>query len=93
MYRFIPTHNFVMRITDVPVLRTFFTIYLMEENDAKREQIDDDFWEELNQLPPSESLFLKERMRETLKKLPEILEEYEKEIDAYLKKRPIKKAA
>jgi hypothetical protein len=83
----------VMELTDDAVLRTFFTLYFMAENDIEQAKIEQSFWTVLEELQPSEQITMKEKLRQTLRNVQPIVEELGRDADLYLAHSQPKKAA
>jgi hypothetical protein len=62
--------NVVSRLTDDPVFRTFFTLYLMAEGDDERHRLDDRFWKEADQLPELEQQLMRAELTRCFLRLP-----------------------
>lgn len=82
-----------MQLTDDAVLRTFFTLYFMADEDVEKAQIENVFWHELELLPDSEKGMMKEKLRQTLYNLQPILDEFKQDVEIYVAKWQPKKAA
>jgi hypothetical protein len=83
----------VMQLTDDAVLRTFFTLYFMAEEDSEKAQIEQTFWNELELLPDSEKKMMKEKLRQTLFNVQPIVDEFRQDVEAYVEKWQPRKAA
>jgi hypothetical protein len=86
-------HNMVMELTDDAVLRTFFTLYFMADNDIEQAKIEQSFWAVLEELPSSEKSLMKEKLRKTLFNVQPIVEELGRDVEVYLAHSQPKKAA
>ena len=68
--RYALVQDVVNRLTDDPIFRTFFTLYLMAEGDAERDLLDERFWKEAGQLPESEQQLLRAELTRCFLRLP-----------------------
>jgi hypothetical protein len=84
MYKYISVNKIVMKVTDDEALRTFFTLYLMEEDEAKRDQIDEQFWQDLDVLPDEKKALLREKLKASFRKLPEAVAEWGQDVDNFI---------
>lgn len=93
MNKYSTVHNMVMELTDDAVLRTFFTLYFMADNDIEQAKIEQSFWTVLEKLPLSEKNLMKEKLRKTLYNVQPIVEELGRDVEVYLAHSQPKKAA
>jgi hypothetical protein len=93
MNRYSDVHNMVMALTDDAVLRTFFTLYFMADDEAEQAKIEQLFMKELEVSQPSERSLMKEKLRKTLYNAQPIVQELGHDVDVYLAKSQPKIAA
>ena len=70
MDKYISINKIVMKVTDDEALRTFFTLYLAEDDERKRDALDDQFWAEIDILPENERLIMQQKFAACFQKLP-----------------------
>lgn len=75
MNRYIIVQDIVTRLTDDPVFRTFFTLYLMAESDAEREALDARFWRDVSELESGKQKLLRAELSRTFLRLPTLIDQ------------------
>jgi hypothetical protein len=93
MYKYRNVNKLVMQLTDDEALRTFFTIYLMCENEEERSKIDETFMGEIELLEDAEKVIIKEKLKQSLLNLPKLLNQLEQNVNVILEKQKMSKAA
>jgi hypothetical protein len=93
MYKYRNVNKLVMQLTDDEALRTFFTLYLMCENEDERSKIDETFMAEIELLEHTEKVIIKEKLKQSLLNLPKLLNQLEQNVNFMLEKQKMKKAA
>ena len=93
MYKYRNVNKLVMQLTDDEALRTFFTLYLMCENEVERSKIDETFMSEIDLLEGNEKVIIKEKLKQSLLNLPKLLNQLELNVNLLLKKQKMSKAA
>lgn len=84
MNKYISAHKIVMKLTEDEALRTFFTLYFMEDDDVKRDIIDAEFWAEVNLLPDSEKAIMKEKLRQTFRNFHSVVAEWGADVEHFI---------
>lgn len=82
-----------MQVTEDEALRTFFTLYLIEEDEAKRAIIDKAFWAEVEALPENQRVMMRQKLSACFHQLPSVVAEWGNDVDAFIAKYQPKKAA
>jgi hypothetical protein len=93
MDKYISISKIVMNITEDALLRTFFTVYLFEDDDAKRNIIDEQFWADLERLPDNQKATMREKFRACFKQLPFVVAQWGQDVDAYIATQQLRKVA
>lgn len=93
MDKYISISKIVMNVTDDDILRTFFTVYLFEDDETKRDIIDEQFWAELEKLPEQEKVIMRKKLRDCFKQLPFVVAEWGKDVEAFIATQQLQKAA
>ncbi|MCB0533645.1 MAG: hypothetical protein H6574_10235 [Lewinellaceae bacterium] len=75
MNRYIIVQDIVTRLTDDPVFRTFFTLYLMAETDVERETLDTRFWRDASELELEKQNLLRAELSRTFLRLPILIDQ------------------
>lgn len=75
MNRYIIVQDIVTRLTDDPVFRTFFTLYLMAETDVERETLDTRFWRDASELELEKQKLLRAELSRTFLRLPILIDQ------------------
>lgn len=75
MRQYILVQDIITRLTDDPVFRTFFTLYLMAESDSERQALDTRFWKDAAELEPEKQQLLRAEMSRTFLRLPVLVEQ------------------
>jgi len=70
MKKYAQIQDVVSRLTDQKAFRTFFTLYLMAESDAERQQLNDRFWRDAETLLPAEQQLLRAELTRCFLRLP-----------------------
>jgi hypothetical protein len=93
MNKYSDVHDMVMGLTDDAVLRTFFTLYFMADDESEQAKIEQVFLTELEASPVSERNLMKEKLRKTLYNAQPIVQELARDVGVYLAKAQPKIAA
>ena len=70
MEKYIQVQKLAHQLSDYPTLQTFYTLYLMAENDKERKVIEARFWEDVDRLSKSEKREIKSEFTRSFLKLP-----------------------
>ena len=68
--RYAKVQEFVKRLTDEPTFQTFFTLYLMAENEAEKDSLGQKLWHQVGQLPATEQSLLRAEFTRCFLKIP-----------------------
>lgn len=83
MRKYSAVHHMVTRLTEDPILRTFFTLYLMATSEQERQTISQQFWQEAKTLSEPDYKELQGAFTHSLKQLlPLVNQLHEKVIAA-----------
>ena len=93
MDKYISVNKIVMKITEDEALRTFFTLYLIEDDDKKRDKIDEQFWEEIERLPENQKGIMREKLSACFRQLPTVVADWAKDVDTFISSYQPQKAA
>jgi hypothetical protein len=93
MDKYISVNKIVMQVTEDEALRTFFTLYLIEEDEEKRAIIDKAFWAEVEALPENQRVMMRQKLSACFRQLPSVVAEWGNDVDAFIAKYQPKKAA
>lgn len=93
MDKYISINKIVMKVTDDAALRTFFTLYLAEDDASKRDDLDDQFWAKIDALSENERLIMRKEFADCFKKLPLVVADWGKDVEAFIEKHQPKIAA
>jgi predicted DNA-binding protein (UPF0251 family) len=93
MDKYISVNKIVMKITEDEALRTFFTLYLIEDDAAKRAVIDEQFWAEVEALPENQKVSMRKKLSACFRQLPSVVAEWGKDVDTFIANYQPKKAA
>jgi hypothetical protein len=93
MNKYASVHTMVMQLTDDGVLRTFFTLYFMADDDIEQAKIEQAFWAVIEGLPLSEKNMMKEKLRQTMYNVQPIVAEFGRDVDTYTAKSQLRNAA
>ena len=69
MERYANVNKLVNELTDNPVLKTYYTLLLMEETTAEKDAVADRFWEKFDALEPDEQTVIRRAFQEAEKNL------------------------
>ena len=69
MERYANVNKLVNELTDNPVLKTYYTLLLMEETIAQKDAVADSFWEKFDALEPDEKTVIRRAFQEAEKNL------------------------
>ena len=69
MERYANVNKLVNELTDNPVLKTYYTLLLMEETIAEKDAVADRFWEKFDVLEPDEQTAIRRAFQEAEKNL------------------------
>ena len=69
MERYANVNKLVNELTDNPVLKTYYTLLLMEETIAEKDAVADRFWEKFDALEPDEKTVIRRAFQEAEKNL------------------------
>ena len=69
MERYANVNKLVNELTDNPVLKTYYTLLLMEETIAQKDAVADRFWEKFDTLEPDEKTVIRRAFQEAEKNL------------------------
>ena len=69
MERYANVNKLVNELTDNPVLKTYYTLLLMEETIAEKDAVADSFWEKFDALAPDEQTVIRRAFQEAEKNL------------------------
>ena len=70
MEKYTQVQKIIQQLSDYPTLQTFYTLYLMAENDNERKTIEKRFWENVEKLSESEKREIKSEFTRSFLKLP-----------------------
>jgi NADH:ubiquinone oxidoreductase subunit len=93
MDKYISVNKIVMKVTEDEALRTFFTLYLIEDDETKRAIIDKQFWAEVEALPENQKVIMRKKLSACFRQLPFVVAEWGKDVDAFIANYQPKKAA
>lgn len=93
MDKYISVNKIVMKITEDEALRTFFTLYLIEDDDKKRDKIDEQFWAEIERLPENQKGIMREKLSACFRQLPTVVADWAKDVDTFISSYQPQKAA
>ena len=93
MDKYISISKIIPRITDDEVLRAFFTVYLFEEDEVKRDALDDEFHASIEALPKAEREIMRKKIAASFKKFPLAVADWGNDVDAFIAKYQPKIAA
>ena len=93
MEKYISISKIVPRITDDEVLRAFFTVYLFEDDEAKRDALDDEFRASIESLPRAEKEMMRKKIASAFRKFPLAVADWGNDVDAFIAKYQPKMAA
>lgn len=93
MDKYISVNKIVMQVTEDEALRTFFTLYLIEDDEVKRTVIDKAFWAEVEALPENQRVIMRKKLSACFRQLPSVVAEWGKDVDAFIASYQPKKAA
>lgn len=83
LYKYARVNELVCQITTNKSLQTFFILYLMAEDEAQKNKLNQDFKEAWQQLPLAELDNFKQDFTASLKKLLPLAKELLKEVSTY----------
>ncbi len=93
MDKYTSINKIVMKVTDDEALRTFFTLYLAEDDECKRDALDDQFWAAIDILPENERLLMRGKFAACFQKLPLAVADWGKDVETFITKHSPKIAA
>ena len=93
MDKYISVNKIIMKVTDDEALRTFFTIYLIEDDEAKRDVIDKQFWAEMETMPENEKALMRKKLAACFRQLLLVVAEWGNDVDRFIATNQPKKAA
>ena len=93
MDKYIIVNKIVMQITDDEALRTFFTLYLIEDDETRRAIIDKEFWVEVEVLAENQRMMMRKKLSACFRQLPSVVAEWGKDVDTFITDYQPKKAA
>jgi hypothetical protein len=70
-------------LTENEALQTFFTLFLMAQNVAEKQHIEQQFWAELDILPTVEKSEMRKKLQATFLKLPELTAELHRRVNDF----------
>jgi hypothetical protein len=70
-------------LTENEALQTFFTLFLMAQNVAEKQHIEQQFWAELDVLPTGEKSEMRKKLQATFLKLPELTAELHRRVNDF----------
>ena len=84
MDKYISVNKIVMKVTEDEAIRTFFTLYLIEDDETKRAIIDKQFWAEVEALPENQKVIMRKKLSACFRQLPFVVAEWGKDVDAFI---------
>jgi hypothetical protein len=83
MHKYLVVNRLVNKLTDSEALQTFFTLFLMAQNIAEKQHIEQQFWAELDVLPTVEKSEMRKKLQATFLKLPELTAELHRRVNDF----------
>jgi hypothetical protein len=71
MHKHSVVNRLVMNLTNNPFLQTHFTAFLLAQTIAEKRAIEQQFWAEMNALPPDDNKEMRQILQIALLKLPQ----------------------
>ncbi len=75
MKKYAQVQEVISRLTEDPVFRTFFTLYLMAPSETDRQLLNDRFWEAAKSLSKAEQGLLRAELTQCFRRLPALAAE------------------
>ena len=82
MEKYSKVQSIVTRLTDNPTFKTFYTLYLMAENQKERQVIEDRFWKDVERLPSDEKHDIRAEFTRSFLKLPVLVKELSQKVNS-----------
>ena len=86
MNRYASVYDVVNHVTDSPTLRVFYVLYLMATSDTERQALNDRFWLDVEQFEEEEREIIRAEMGNSLRRLPELVNQLHEKVNAVLQK-------
>ncbi len=67
------TNELVGRLTNDPIFKTFFTLYLMAENEVERNALNERFWQEVDTQSQAKKQAIEIEFTQCFRKLPQLI--------------------
>ena len=71
MHKHLVVNRLVMQLTNNTFLQTHFTAFLLAQTLIEKRQIEQQFWAEMNALPPDDNKEMRQILQAALLKLPQ----------------------
>ena len=93
MHKYLIVNKLVHKLTENEALQTFFTLFLMAQNVAEKQHIEQGFWAEMDVLPTDEKKEMRQKLQATFLKLPELTAELHRRVADFQAEQSLKLAA
>jgi hypothetical protein len=71
MHKHLVVNRLVIQLTNSPFLQTHFTAFLLAQTLVEKRQIEQQFWADMNALPPDDNKEMRQKIQAALLKLPQ----------------------
>jgi hypothetical protein len=93
MHKYLIVNSLVNKLTENEALQTFFTLFLMAQNAAEKQHVEQQFWTELAILPTAEKNEMRKKLQATFLKLPQLTAELHRRVADFQAEQSLKLAA
>ncbi len=93
MHKYLVVNRLINKLTKDEALQTFFTLFLMAQNVAEKQHIEQQFWAEMDALSSNEKKEMRIKLQATFLKLPELTAELHRRVADFQEEQSLKLAA